>query len=79
METAQNTSKEVLKKNGFDEQTKLQFQSLLEEIDKKQQPAYQSTASEARKNYIKFTSDKERKVLSFTGKVDKIEGQEKWI
>ena len=35
---------------------------------------YQSTISEGKK-YIKFTSDKERKILLFTGKVEKKEVQ----
>ena len=40
--------KEVVQKEGFDEQTKLHFQSLLEEIDRKQQTSYQSTASDGK-------------------------------
>jgi hypothetical protein len=73
METGQSTHNKVIQKEGFDEQTKLHFQSLLEEIDRKQQPSYQSTASDGKSKYIKFTSDKERKVLSFTDKVSKLE------
>ena len=49
------------------------MESLLEEIDRKWQSSNQSTASDVRIKYIKFTSDKERKILSFTGKVDKVE------
>jgi hypothetical protein len=56
-----------------DEQTKLQLKSLLEEIDIRQQSSYQSRASEGKPQFIRFTSDKERKILSFTGKVDKLE------
>lgn len=38
METVQNISKSIKEKEQrFDEQTKLQIQSLLEEIDRKQQ------------------------------------------
>ena len=73
METVQDINKEKIEGNGFDEKTKLQLSSLLEEIDRKQQPSYQSTASEGRTKYIKFTSDKECKTLSFTGKVDTLE------
>jgi hypothetical protein len=46
METIQDTIKQIRQKDGFDEQTKLQLKSLLEEIDIKQQSSYQSTASE---------------------------------
>lgn len=74
METIQqDTSNKVIQKEGFDEQTKLHFQSLLEEIDRKQQSSYQSIASDGKTKYIKFASDKERKILSFTGKVSKLE------
>jgi hypothetical protein len=76
METIQqDTSNKVIQKQGFDEQTKSHFQSLLEEIDLKQQSSNQSTASDEKSKYIKFASDKERKVLSFTGKVEKKEVQ----
>jgi uncharacterized coiled-coil protein SlyX len=54
METIQDTSKQIRQKDGFDEQTKLQLKSLLEEIDIKQQSSYQSTASEGKPRYIRF-------------------------
>ena len=74
MERIQDPNNLIRHKDGFDEQTKLQINSLLEEIDIKQQSSSsQSTASEGKPRYIRFTTDKERKVLSFTGKVDKIE------
>ena len=78
METVQNISKSIKEKEQqFDEQTKLQIQSLLEEIDRKQQSSYQKTETEGKPRYIKFGSDKERKVLLFTGKVDKKDIQAK--
>ena len=78
METVQNISKSIKEKEQqFDEQTKLQIQSLLEEIDRKQQSSYQKTETEDKIKYIKFGSDKERKVLLFTGKVDKKDVQAK--
>jgi len=67
-----NKSKEIPQKKGFDDQTKLQIKSLLEEIDRKQQSSYQNTETD-KSRYIKFGSDKERKILSFTGNVDKEE------
>ena len=73
METVQqDTSNKVIQKEVFDEQIKSHFQSLLEEIDRKQQSSYQNTESD-NSRYIKFGSDKERKILSFTGNVDKKE------
>ena len=67
METIQqDTSNKVIQKEGFDEQTKLQAKSLLDEIDRKQQSMYQNTESKGKTEYIKFGSDKERKVLFFT-------------
>ena len=73
LEKIQGPSNLIGNKDGFDEQTKLQINSLLEENWFKQQSPSQSTASEGKSRYIRFTSDKERKILSFTGKVDKIE------
>lgn len=74
METIQqDTSNNVIQKGGFDEQTKSHFQSLLEEIDLKQQSSNQSTGANKKTKYIKFASDKERKVLSFTGNVSKLD------
>ena len=70
-------SKEVQQKKGFDEQTKLRLKSLLDEINRKQQLSYQNTETEGKTRYIKFKSDKERKVLLFTGKVDKKDIQAK--
>ena len=71
MQTIPYTSKEIQQKKGFDEQTKLQLKSLLEEIDRKQQSSYRNTETEDKPGYIKFGSDKERKVLLFTGDVNK--------
>jgi hypothetical protein len=71
MQVIPDKSKEIQQKEGFDDQTKLQIQSLLEEIDKKQQSSYQKTETEGKIKYLKFGSDKERKVLLFTGKIDK--------
>jgi hypothetical protein len=71
MQTIPYTSKEIQHKKGFDEQTKLQLKSLLEEIDRKQQSSYRNTETEDKPRYIKFGSDKERKILLFTGNVDK--------
>ena len=71
MQVVPDKSKEIQQKNGFDEQTKLQLKSLLDEIDRKQQSSYQNTETEGKPKYIKFGSDKERKILLFTGNVDK--------
>jgi hypothetical protein len=76
MQVIPDKSKEIQKK-GFDDQTKLQLKSLLEEIDRKQQSSYQNTEIEDKSKYIKFRSDKERKILLFTGKVDKKDIQAK--
>lgn len=70
MQTIPYTSKEIQQKNGFDEETKLRLKSLLDEINRKQQLSYQNTETEGKTRYIKFRSDKERKVLLFTGDVD---------
>ncbi|HEY7570060.1 MAG TPA: hypothetical protein VH796_01705 [Nitrososphaeraceae archaeon] len=71
MQVVPNKSKETQPKNGFDEQAKLQAKSLLDEIDRKQQSMYQNTETKCKTEYIKFGSDRERKVLFFTGIPDK--------
>jgi hypothetical protein len=71
MTTIQNINNKI-QKERFDEQTKSVINSYLEEIDRKQQ-SYQSRSSEEKQQYIRFTSDKESKILSFTGKVNKRE------
>jgi hypothetical protein len=67
MQVIPDKSKEIKQKNGFDEPAKLQAKSLLDEIDRKQQSMYQNTETKGKTEYIKFGSDKERKVLLFTG------------
>jgi hypothetical protein len=54
---------------GFDRETKLKIQAYLNEINQKQQQniPYNKT------KYIKFASDREHKLLFFTGKFDKKE------
>ena len=66
------TIQEVNKKQqqGFDEETKQKIQAYLEEIDSKHQ---QQQSSLQQTKYIKFVQDKESKLLSFTGKCDKVE------
>ena len=64
---------EIRQKNGFDEQTKLHAKSLFDEIDRKQQSMYQNTVTRGETEYIRFRSDKEHKVLFFTGIPDKKE------
>jgi hypothetical protein len=54
---------------GFDEETKQKIQAYLDEIDKKQQQKIPYSKTK----YIKFASDRERKLLLFTGKFDKKE------
>ena len=73
MQTIPDKSKEIQQKYGFDEQTKLQAKSLLDEIYRKQQSMYQNTESKGNTEYIKFGSDKERKILFFTDIPDKEE------
>ncbi len=68
MSTIQDTDKEVI-----DQHVKLRLESFLEEINEK----WPSSATDVRIKYIKFMSDKDRKTLSFTGKVDKVEVQAK--
>ncbi|HEY7080449.1 MAG TPA: hypothetical protein VH500_12155, partial [Nitrososphaeraceae archaeon] len=69
MQVIPDKSKEIQQKNRFDEQTKLQAKSLLDEIDRKSM--YQNTETKVKTEYIKFGSDKERKVLLFAGIPDK--------
>jgi hypothetical protein len=71
MQVIPDKSKEIQQKNRFDEQTKLQAKSLLDEIDRKSM--YQNTETKGKTEYIKFGSDKERKVLFFTSIPDKEE------
>ena len=52
METGQNISKEIQQKKGFDEKTKLQAKSLIDEIDRKQQSLYQNTETKGKTKYI---------------------------
>src|SRR6188472_3301291 len=68
METEQKEINKI-QQEGFDEETKLKIQAYLDEIDKKQQQQkpYNKT------KYIKFVSDRERKLLFFTGKFDRKE------
>jgi hypothetical protein len=71
METIHNINKkQQQKQQGFDEQTRQKIQAYLEEIDSKRQ---QQSSSLQQTKYIKFVYDKERKLLSFTGKIDKVE------
>src|SRR6188472_750425 len=68
METDQ---KQINKKQHeyFDEETKLKIQACLDEIDRKQQ----QQKIPYKTKYIKFASDRERKLLFFTGKFDRKE------
>jgi hypothetical protein len=68
-----NKSKDnkVTLKYVFDEQTLLQLKSLFKEIDGNQQSSYQYMASECKLRQITFSHDKESRILSFTGKVEK--------
>src|SRR5512133_2069285 len=68
METIHNIDKQ--QQQGFDEETKQKIQANLDEIDAKRQ---QQLSSSQQTKYIKFVQDKERKLLSFTGKFDKVE------
>ncbi|HEY7572270.1 MAG TPA: hypothetical protein VH796_12965, partial [Nitrososphaeraceae archaeon] len=70
-----STGNKVTLKDVFDKQTKLQLKSLFNEIDGNQQSSYQNMASECKLRQIKFSHDKESKILSFTGKVEKKEVQ----
>jgi hypothetical protein len=68
-----NKSKDnkVTLKYVFDEQTLLQLKSLFKEIDGNQQSSCQNMASECKLRQITFSHDKESRILSFTGKVEK--------
>ena len=66
-----STGNKVTLKYVFDEQTLLQLKILYKEIDGNQQSSYQNMASECKLRQIKFSHDKESKILSFTGKVEK--------
>lgn len=68
------TNKTQTQQDGFDERTMQKIQAYLDEIDKKQQLTQQTSG---KINYIKFVSDKERKLLFFNGKFDKREIQDK--
>jgi hypothetical protein len=67
-----NKEQQQQQDNGFDEQTKQKIQAYLDEIDRKRQQLSKQQMS-TRTKYIAFVSDKERKLLSFTGKFDKQE------
>jgi hypothetical protein len=66
-----NNKQQQQKQQGFDEETKQKIQAYLEEIDAKRQQQLSSSLQQTK--YIKFIQDKERKLLSFTGKIDKVE------
>jgi hypothetical protein len=77
MESTQHINKEE-QQQGFNEETKQKIQTYLEEIDAKHQQQQQSSQKTTGwRSYISFSSDKERKLLSFTGKFDKREVQAK--
>lgn len=63
------TQQKQINKVGFDEETKQKIQAYLEEIDRKQQ----QQRIPGKTKYITFVSDRERKLLYFTGKFDKKE------
>jgi hypothetical protein len=67
--TIQEVNKQ--QEQGFDEETKQKLQAFLEEIDAKRQQQQSSSLQQTK--YIKFVQDKESKLLSFTGKCDKVE------
>ena len=58
-----------IQQEGFDQETKLKIQAYLDEINHKQQQKIPYNKIK----YIKFASDRERKLLYFTGKFDKKE------
>jgi hypothetical protein len=58
------------REEGFDEETKQKIQAYLDEIDRKQQ---QQKIPYNKTKYIRFAFDRERKLLLFTGKIDKKE------
>lgn len=61
--------------DGFDEETLKKIQAHLDELNRKKQE--QSRQMAGKTKYIKFVSDKERKLLSFTGEFDMREVPEK--
>src|SRR4026208_975543 len=71
METIHDINKQQQKQQGFDEETKQKIQAYLDEIDAKHQQQQSSSLQQTK--YIKFVHDKERKLLSFTGKIDKVD------
>src|SRR6185312_9428069 len=77
METEKSTSTDnkVTLKYVFDEQTLLQLELLYKKTGGNQQSSYQSScqnmASECKLRQITFSHDKESRILSFTGKVEK--------
>ena len=77
MESVQHINKEEEQQQGFDEETKQKIQAYLKEIDAKHQQQQSSQKTTGYRSYISFSSDKERKLLSFTGKFDKKEDQAK--
>ena len=71
MENTQQQLNKEKQQQGFDEETKQKIQAYLDEIDAKHQQQQSSSLQQTK--YIKFVHDKERKLLSFTGKIDKVE------
>ena len=59
-----------IQQEGFDKETKLKIQAYLDEINQKQQ---QQKIPYNKTKYIKFASDRERKLLYFTGKFEEKE------
>src|SRR5437762_5558524 len=55
---------------GFNEETKQKIQAYLDEIDRKQQ---QQKIPYNKTKYIRFLSDRERKILHFTSRFEKKE------
>ena len=70
MEIEQKQQINKIQQKGFDKETKLKIQICLDEINQKQQ---QQKIPYNKIKYIKFASDRERKLLYFTGKFDKKE------
>jgi hypothetical protein len=70
MEIEQKQQINKIQQKGFDKETKLKIQTCLDEINQKQQ---QQKIPYNKTKYIKFASDRERKLLYFTGKFDKKE------
>src|SRR5918912_621935 len=70
MEIEQKQQINKIQQKGFDKETKLKIQTCLDEINQKKQ---QQKIPYNKTKYIKFASDRERKLLYFTGKFDKKE------